>query len=136
MNVLANVAIALRYHADILGIDVHEVERRALAALDRVNIKSEDYYTLPSHLSFGVRRRLALARAIALEPNFFFFDDPDVGLDPNTAALVHEILCGYRDDPNVTTMVATNRDILIERLGVPTYTLETGQLSEYHPVVA
>jgi phospholipid/cholesterol/gamma-HCH transport system ATP-binding protein len=130
MNALANVALPLRYHADVLGITLADVERRAKLALGRVGISDHDMYSLPGHLSFGVRKRVALARAIAIEPNFFFFDDPDVGLDPKTAALVHEILTGYRDDPEVTTVVATNRDILIDRLAVKGYVLVNGRVVE------
>jgi phospholipid/cholesterol/gamma-HCH transport system ATP-binding protein len=129
MNAIANVALALRYHADVLGLNLKQIDKRATAALDKVKIPKVDHYVLPAHLSFGVRKRLALARAIALEPNFFFFDDPDVGLDPETAKVVHEILVGYRDDPEVTVLVATNRDILIDRLGVPGYELYEGVLS-------
>lgn len=128
MNAMANVALPLRYHADVLSLTVKEIERRATDALDRVRIKESDRYALPAHLSFGVRKRLALARAIAIEPNFFYFDDPDVGLDPKTAAIVHEILCAYRDDPEVTALVATNRDLLIDRLGVPGYVLVNGRV--------
>jgi phospholipid/cholesterol/gamma-HCH transport system ATP-binding protein len=132
MNSLANVALPLRYHADLLGLSLDEVEMRAKAALDRVHIRDSELYALPAHLSFGVRKRVALARAMALEPNFFFFDDPDVGLDPDTARVVHEILCTYRDRPDVTMLVATNRSLLIERLEVPGYRLEGGQISEHH----
>jgi phospholipid/cholesterol/gamma-HCH transport system ATP-binding protein len=128
MNALANVALALRYHADILNLTLKDIEQRAKDALRRVRLTEEDFYALPAHLSFGMRKRLALGRAMALQPNFFFFDDPDVGLDPETAALVHEILCGYRDDPEVTTLVATNRDLLIQRLDVPGYDLYQGKL--------
>jgi len=130
MNALANVALPLRYHADVLGLDGAEIERRAKRALDRVRIAESQYYTLPAHLSFGVRKRLALARAIAVEPSFFFFDDPDVGLDPRTAALVHEILCQFRDDPSVTMLVATNRDLLIDRLQVRGLVLRRGVLTD------
>lgn len=130
MNALANVALPLRYHADLIGISLEDIEKRAKAALDRVRLSTNQMYEIPSHLSFGVRKRVALARAIAIEPNFFYFDDPDVGLDPKTAALVHEILCGYRDDPEVTMVVATNRDILVDRLGVPGYVLLGGRLIE------
>lgn len=130
MNALANVALALNYHADVLGLDQRSVESRARAALDRVRIPVAQYYSLPAHLSFGVRKRLALARAIAIDPTFFFFDDPDVGLDPSTAKLVHEILCSYRDDPEVTMVVGTNRDLLIERLQVRGLFLRNGQLFE------
>lgn len=129
MNAAANVGLALRYHADVFNLTSQQIDELVLAALERVKIRKADHFTLPAHLSFGVRKRLALARAIALQPNFFFFDDPDVGLDPQTATLVHEILCGFRDDPEVTVVVATNRELLIERLGVAGYDLHDGQLS-------
>jgi len=130
MNALANVALPLRYHMDLIGITLATVEKRAKSALERVGLTNNEMYELPAYLSFGVRKRVALARAIAIEPNFFYFDDPDVGLDPKTAALVHEILCGYRDDPEVTMLVATNREILVDRLGVPGYVLLGGRLLE------
>jgi phospholipid/cholesterol/gamma-HCH transport system ATP-binding protein len=130
MNALANVALPLRYHQDLLGLDLDAIEARAKQALERVRVPEAQYYSLPAHLSFGVRKRLALARAIAIEPNFFFFDDPDVGLDPSTAAIVHEILCQYRDDPEVTMLVATNRDLLIDRLQVHGLVLYAGILAE------
>jgi phospholipid/cholesterol/gamma-HCH transport system ATP-binding protein len=129
MNAIANVALALRYHADVLQLSSEQVDERVKAALDRVRIREEDRFALPAHLSFGVRKRLGLARAIALQPNFFFFDDPDVGLDPDTAKVVHEILVGYRDDPEVTVVVATNRDLLIDRLEVPGYEMFEGSLA-------
>jgi ABC-type transporter Mla maintaining outer membrane lipid asymmetry ATPase subunit MlaF len=130
MNALANVALPLRYHADVFGVDVAEIERRAKAALDRVRVTKSDMYELPAHLSFGVRKRVALARALAVEPAFFFFDDPDVGLDLKTSTLVHEILCQLRDDPSVTMVVATNREVVLDRLGVPAYVLVGGRLIE------
>jgi phospholipid/cholesterol/gamma-HCH transport system ATP-binding protein len=136
MTALANVALALRYHADVLNLSLKEIEQRARDALTRVRIREADFLSLPALLSFGVRKRLALARAIALRPNFFFFDDPDVGLDPHTAALVHEILCEFRDDPQVTMLVATNREILIDRLKVPGYSLQGGKLFERRSVIA
>jgi phospholipid/cholesterol/gamma-HCH transport system ATP-binding protein len=130
MNGLANVALALRYHADLFGLTDAEVEQRARNALARVRVSDTQMLELPAHLSFGVRKRVALARAMAIEPNFFYFDEPDVGLDPNTAALVHEILCEYRDDPSVTMLIATNRDALVERLEVPGFVLSDGALVE------
>ena len=97
-------------------------KRRVLQFLEEV----------PAVALLGPRQvgKTTLARAIAVKPNFFFFDDPDVGLDPDTAALVHEILCGYRDDPDVTMLVATNRDLLIDRLQVRGLTLQNGKIYE------
>lgn len=125
---LANVELPLRYHADLLGLTPDEISSRAQSALDRVRFSKNDYFSLPAHLSFGNRKRLALARALATRPTFFFFDDPDVGLDPKTAGLIHEILCQHRDDPEVTMLVATNRELLIDRLGTPGYVLQGGKV--------
>jgi phospholipid/cholesterol/gamma-HCH transport system ATP-binding protein len=114
----------------LLGLSDEEISERGTSVLRRVRLSQLDSYALPAHLSFGNRKRLALARALVTRPNFFFFDDPDVGLDPKTAALVHEILCEHRDNPEVTMVVATNRDLLIDRLEVPGYVLSGGRL---HP---
>jgi len=128
MDVFANVSLALDYHQDILELDEDGVRRRAEEALDATQISRVHWNALPAHLSYGDRKRLALARAIALRPQFFFFDDPDVGMDQRTALVTHQILCELRDDPEVTLLVATNRTALIERLGVPGFRLEAGRL--------
>jgi len=127
-SAFANVELPLLYHADALGLSTDEVKREAVAALERVHFDPSDFDSLPAHLSFGNRKRLALARALATRPTFFFFDDPDVGVDPSTADLIHEILCQHRDDPNVTMLVATNRELLIDRLGTSGYVLEDGKV--------
>jgi phospholipid/cholesterol/gamma-HCH transport system ATP-binding protein len=128
LTALGNVALALRYHADVIGIGDDEIDRRARAALDRVDVARGDFFSLPSHLSFGVRKRVALARAIALEPNFMFFDDPDTGLDAESADLVADILVQCRDDLGVTMVVATNHRSLLERLASPPLELAGGKL--------
>jgi ABC-type transporter Mla maintaining outer membrane lipid asymmetry ATPase subunit MlaF len=125
---LANVELPLHYHADVLALSPEEVHTQAVSALERVQFDPSQFNSLPAHLSFGNRKRLALARALATRPTFFFFDDPDIGLDPDTAQLIHEILCQHRDDPDVTMLVATNRELLIERLGTKGYVLQDGKV--------
>jgi phospholipid/cholesterol/gamma-HCH transport system ATP-binding protein len=128
LTVYANVQLALLYHYDVLELDEAGVKERTEEALSLTQIASSTWQTLPAHLSYGDRKRLALARAIALRPNFFFFDDPDVGMDQKTARVTHDILCRLRDDPEVTMLVATNRTVLMERLGIPGLRLADGQL--------
>jgi len=128
VSALANVELPLLYHADALRLTPEEASREAVAALERVHFDPSDFNSLPAHLSFGNRKRLALARALATRPTFFFFDDPDMGLDPKTADLIHEILCQHRDDPDVTMLVATNREHLIDRLGTKGYVLQDGKI--------
>jgi len=131
LDAMSNVSLALRYHYDVLELDERTMIAQAEAALEAAQVSRADWGRQPAHMSFGIRKRLALARALAIKPNFFFFDDPDVGLDPRTAQVTHQILCQLRDDPEVTLLVATNRPQLIERLEVPGYRLQAGQLTSH-----
>lgn len=128
LDTYSNVSLALHYHQDVLGLDDAGVTERAEEALDLTQIGRAQWSSLPAHLSYGDRKRLSLARAIALQPNYFFFDDPDVGMDQRTARVTHSLLSKLRDDRSVTLLVATNRSALIEQLDVPGYRLEAGAL--------
>ncbi len=129
-SALANVSLALRYHADLFHLGEADVDARAREALREMRVTQTDMHALPAHLSFGTRKRVALARLIALEPGIVFFDDPDTGLDAQTLALFHGILTRYRDDPAVTMVVATNHELLLRRLGVEPRVLKAGRLVE------
>jgi len=133
LSVYANIELALLYHQDVLQLDDAGITARTEEALDRTQISNAYWQTLPAHLSFGDRKRLALARAVAMQPNYFYFDDPDVGMDQKTARVTHQILCDLRDDPDVTVLVATNRTALIEKLGITGYRLQDGILEEVAP---
>ncbi|HEY4103996.1 MAG TPA: ATP-binding cassette domain-containing protein [Polyangiaceae bacterium] len=128
LSALGNVTLALRYHADVFGLDEREIDRRARAALTELRVAQTDFHALPAHLSLGVRKRVSLARALVLEPNFVFFDDPDAGLDSATRRLVYDLLERFRDDPKMTMVIASNSRPLIERLGVETVELRHGYL--------
>ncbi|HEX3773087.1 MAG TPA: ATP-binding cassette domain-containing protein [Polyangiaceae bacterium] len=128
LSALNNVTLALRYHADVFRLDEREIDRRARAALGELRVAQTDFHALPAHLSLGVRKRVSLARALVLDPNFVFFDDPDAGLDSATRRLVYDLLERFRDDPKMTMVVASNSRPLIERLGVETVELRHGYL--------
>jgi phospholipid/cholesterol/gamma-HCH transport system ATP-binding protein len=128
LSALNNVTLALRYHADVFALEEKEIERRARVALSELRVAQTDFHTLPGHLSLGVRKRVSLARALVLDPNFVFFDDPDAGLDAATRKLVYDLLERFRDDPKITMVVASNSRPLIERLGVETVELRHGYL--------
>jgi ABC-type transporter Mla maintaining outer membrane lipid asymmetry ATPase subunit MlaF len=125
---LGNVTLALRYHADVLGIEEGEIDRQARGWLSELRVTQSDFHSLPAHLSVGLRRRVSMARALSISPNFLFFDDPDANLDPSTKALVYDILASKRDDPEVTLLVTTSSAELIERLAVPPRELVHGHL--------
>jgi phospholipid/cholesterol/gamma-HCH transport system ATP-binding protein len=129
-SALGNVALGLRYHADVLGLNEQTIDERARRCLARLGVHDREVDAMPGTLSYGIRRRVALARVMALEPNFAFFDDPDAGLDRRNAEAVYDLLEQYRDAPDVTTMIASNHALLIDRLGVPANVLENGRLVE------
>ncbi len=130
MSALANVSLALGYHADVLGLAPGDITPRARDALSRAGVDPADVHSSPAHLSFGTRKLVALARALAIEPNYVFFDDPDTGLDTDGIHVVHGVLAELRDDPAVTMVVATNHDDLMEHLGVRPQVLAAGRLFE------
>lgn len=127
---LGNVTLPLRYHADVLDLDEQAIDRRARQLLVDLRVAQTDFHALPAHLSVGVRRRVSMARALAVEPNFLFFDDPDANLDAGTKDVVYQLLERFRDDPGVTLALTTTSDELIERLGVPVHELAFGHVLE------
>ena len=133
LSALANVTLALRYHADLFGLDEEDLNLRARQSLAELRVAQTDFHALPAHLSLGVRKRVALARALALNPNFVFLDDPDGGLDSATRNLVYERLERFRDDSGITVMIATNSRQLIDRLGVQPMELAHGHLLPEDP---
>jgi D-methionine transport system ATP-binding protein len=71
---------------------------------------------------------VSLARALAVEPNFVFLDDPDQGLDEATTGLVLDLLVRLRDDVGMTVVLTTTDPVVVERLDLPVMRLEFGRL--------
>lgn len=80
---------------------------RARFCLERVNLKgAENKY--PSEISGGMQKRVAIARAIALNPKYLFCDEPNSGLDPKTSILIDELLHDITHEYNMTTIINTH----------------------------
>jgi phospholipid/cholesterol/gamma-HCH transport system ATP-binding protein len=75
--------------------------------LNRVNIKNSNNL-FPSELSGGMRKRVAIARAISLNPKYLFCDEPNSGLDPITAILIDELIKELTEEYSITTIVNTH----------------------------
>ncbi len=104
LSVAENVAMGLikQGHLSTAEIDV-----RVQEALDLVDLPgSAD--TLPIELSGGMRKRVGIARAIALRPKYLLYDEPTTGLDPVTAAVIDELMIRMRDKLGVTSIVITH----------------------------
>ena len=128
LTALDNVLLALRYHADVLGLDEAGVAQRGREMLRDLRVAQADYHTLPAYLSLGVRQRVGLARALAINPNFVFLDDPDQGLDEGTRQLVLDLLVRLRDERKMTVVLTTTDPEVVNRLGVRVLELNQGRL--------
>lgn len=103
MTVLENVAFGLRH----LNLSKEEIERRVKLYLSYVNLYNvENLY--PSELSGGMRKRVALARAIAYNPQYILYDEPTTGLDPQTADAVTDLIVSLQQKLKVTSVVVTH----------------------------
>lgn len=99
-----NVALPLEYYTDLSPRDI-----RALASfkLSLVGLAGfEDFY--PSEISGGMKKRAGLARALALDPEVVYFDEPSAGLDPVSAARLDELILQLRDTLGMTVVVVTH----------------------------
>lgn len=104
LTVEQNVRFPLDMFADMKP---EEKTERVNFCLNRVNIiNSNKLY--PSELSGGMKKRVAIARAIALNPKYLFCDEPNSGLDPVTAILIDELIRELTEEYNMTTIVNTH----------------------------
>ena len=104
LTVLENVTFPL----DMFSNDtLRDRIKRARFCLDRVNlIDAQDKY--PGEISGGMQKRVAIARAIALNPQYLFCDEPNSGLDPKTSLVIDELIHGITTEYNMTTIINTH----------------------------
>ena len=84
-----------------------EMQKRADFCLDRVNLNGKNHL-LPSECSGGMQKRIAIARAISLNPKYLFCDEPNSGLDPKTAIVIDNLIREITYESNITTLVITH----------------------------
>ena len=105
LTVQENVGLPLREHSTLSETEIDEI---AVAKLALTGLKPEANQQYPSELSGGMMKRAALARAIALEPELLFLDEPTAGLDPVSAAGVDELVLQLRDQFGLTIVMITH----------------------------
>ena len=104
LTVEENVSFPLSRHTTLSA-----AERRVRAHALLANVGMEqDLGKMPSQISGGMRKRVGLARALALEPNIVFFDEPTAGLDPITASEIEKLILRLKETLEITAIVVTH----------------------------
>jgi phospholipid/cholesterol/gamma-HCH transport system ATP-binding protein len=105
ISVEANVRFPLDMFTNMTSAQKSE---RVSFCLDHVNIEKTAYKLNPSEISGGMKKRVAIARAIALNPKYLFCDEPNSGLDPETATVIDRLIQSLTKEFNMTTIINTH----------------------------
>lgn len=104
MSVVDNV----RFPLDMFSNESYkERQRKALSCLERVNLLEAEN-KMPGEISGGMQKRVAIARAISMNPRYLFCDEPNSGLDPKTSLVIDDLIHGITKDYNITTIINTH----------------------------
>ncbi|MHB9055659.1 MAG: ABC transporter ATP-binding protein [Paludibacteraceae bacterium] len=102
MTVMENVM----YPLEMFSSETQKaMEDRARFCLERVDLKERAFSLYPSEISGGMQKRVAIARAIALNPKYLFCDEPNSGLDPKTSLIIDRLIQEITREYNITTII-------------------------------
>lgn len=104
MTVAENLTLGLRRRRELSEEEIDDRVREALALVDLSGTEEQ----MPAELSGGMRKRVGIARAIALRPRYILYDEPTTGLDPVTSAVIDRLMVRTREHLGVTGVVVTH----------------------------
>jgi phospholipid/cholesterol/gamma-HCH transport system ATP-binding protein len=113
MTLAENIALPLQEYTDLKAEQIRKLVALKLALVGLAGF--EDYY--PSEISGGMQKRAGLARAMALDPEVLFFDEPSAGLDPISARLLDDLILELRESLGATVVVVTHELASIFAIG-------------------
>ncbi len=121
MTLAENVALPLRLYTPLGELEIRDIAAYKLALVGLAGF--EDY--TPSEISGGMKKRAGLARAMALDPEILYFDEPSAGLDPLSARLLDELILELRDTLGTTLVVVSHELASIFAIGDTAVFLDT-----------
>lgn len=126
LSIGENVAMGLRKQGELSSA---EIEQRVADSLDIVDLE-DVAHRFPAELSGGMRKRVGIARAVALRPKYILYDEPTTGLDPVTSAVINELMVRMRDKLGVTSIVITHDMRSAYRVGTSIAMLHEGRVRQ------
>ena len=124
MNVMDNVAFPMREHTKLSEKEIRAQVTEKLNSLGLENVEKR----FPSQLSGGMRKRVALARALMLEPEIIMYDEPTSGLDPVTSRLVDDMIVDTRKKFGVTSVIISHDMVGALQIADEIYLLSKGSI--------
>ncbi len=113
MTLAENIGLPLKQQTDLSAAKIREVASYKLSLVGLAGF--EDFY--PNEISGGMKKRAGLARAMAMDPDILFFDEPSAGLDPISAKLLDDLILELRDTLGTTVVVVTHELASIFAIG-------------------
>lgn len=130
LNTFENIAFPLHYFSDL---DEQSIKQKVEEALEMVNLAGTGDRST-AELSGGMRRRVALARATILQPDFLIYDEPTSGLDPQTSEEINQLIISMADNLSITSIVVTHDIHSVLKIADTVAFLENEDLCWYGPI--
>jgi len=99
-----NIGLALR---KLTKLSENDIKKKILSSLEEVDM-SDAETLMPSELSGGMKKRIGIARAIAIEPDYLFYDEPTTGLDPIMTDSINRLITKFQKKNKVTSLIVTH----------------------------
>jgi len=115
------------------GVREPEATERAMRALEHVGLQ-DAHAKYPSELSGGMRKRVGIARAIVVDPEYIFYDEPTSGLDPMTSRMIYDLMEALDEELDATTVIISHDVVLAKRFGHRVIFLEGGKIAYDGPI--
>ncbi len=125
-NVRDNVALPLEELTRKTGREIDKIVDEKLELVGMAGVKNQ----MPSELSGGMRKRVSLARALAMEPELILFDEPSAGLDPVISSVIDELIISLTEQSKTTSVIVTHEMDSAFRIGTKMAMLYQGKIIE------
>jgi phospholipid/cholesterol/gamma-HCH transport system ATP-binding protein len=125
ITVFENVAFPLRRHTDLSQTEIEKIVTEKLSSVGL----GKDLQKMPDELSGGMKKRVGLARALAMEPSILLVDEPSAGLDPITSAEIDELILELNRERGVTVVMVTHNMPSARRLADELVFMDKGKLA-------